>query len=424
MESMLIIFILVFLMIFAIEYYYRRTVLNTVCIAFAPYVAIVFINNVFCSKMGYYIINDTVIIYLIITMLLTMLGALLCNLFYANRKHVYVFKSENNNFDENTDIVEQNIRLIKIWICFCCLLRGGQIISILSRYGLAMISANDFEEFGFSGLPSHLFLTIYPMAVILFYYGLKKKDKAAFIIYSIGLIIASASFIKYHAIFYVMITYVYAVVKDRSMAKKLLVFIAGMIFALFTGNYIVSFLIRGFSGYTTNSLMIKLWDYIGGSIINGNVCMELYGREIYSASDFLKATFLPFFNTVLGKILGTQIDINTSVIGFRTLNIYHSTSNVYGMIFTPILTNSLFFYVSYCLIYGSIVNILVRKILFRASDKNLLFYTTAITIIIMTFFANYFGLSAIWELLLWSYCIPRLFTKKHIRLVFGKKRIN
>lgn len=421
---MLIIFVIVFLMIFAIEYYYRRTVLNTVCITFAPYVAIVFINNVFCSKMGYYIINDTVIIYLIITMLLTMLGALLCNLFYANRKHVYVFKSENNNFDDRADIIEQNIRLIKIWICFCCLLRGGQIISTFSRYGLAMISANDFEEFGFSGLQSHLFLTVYPMAAILFYHGLKKKDKTAFIIYSIGLIIACASFIKYHAIFYVMITYIYAVIKDRGMAKRLLIFIAGMIIILFIGNYVVSFSIRGFTDYTTNSLMIKLWDYIGGSVINGNVCMELYGREIYSASDFLKATFLPLFNTVFGKILGIQIDINTSVIGFRTLNIYHSTSNVYGMIFNPILTNSFIFYVSYCLIYGAIVNILVRKILVRSSDKNLLFYTTAITIIIMTFFANYFGLSAIWELLLWSYCIPRLFTKKHVRLVFGKKRIN
>lgn len=421
---MLLIFIIVFLMIFAIEYYYRKTVLNIVCITYAPYVAIVFINNVFCSRLGYYTINDSVITYLLISMLLTMLGALLCNLFYVNRNHVFVFKSGNSNVHYEADIVEKNIRLIKLWICVCCFLRGLQILSTFSRYGMAMISANDFEEFGFSGLPSHLFLTVYPMAAILFYHGLKKKDKTAFVIYGISLLIATASFIKYHAIFFVMITYIYAVIKDRSMAKKLLVFIAGMIIILFVGNYVVSFVIRGFSDYTANSLMIKLWDYVGGSVINGNVCMELIGREVYSAGDFLKATFLPLFNTIFGRLLGIQFDLNTSVIGFRTLNVYHSTSNVHGMIFNPALTDSLPFYIFYCLLYGAIVNILVRKILYRNSDINLLFYTTAITTIIMTFFANYFGLSAIWELLLWSYCIPRLFTKKHIKFVFGMKRIN
>ena len=71
--------------------------------------------------------------------------------------------------------------------------------------------------------------------------------------------------------------------------------------------------------------------------------MELYGREVYSAIDFLKATFLPLFNTVFGRLLGIHLDLNTSVIGFRTLNIYRSTSNVYGMIFNPILTNSFLF---------------------------------------------------------------------------------
>lgn len=410
----------IFICITIYEYQKKGRWTNALIFTLWPYVGITFLNNTVFCRMGYFKVNNNVMLLLMLSLIPLYFGIL-------SRRCLFTQEHKNSELIKeysSIDLVEKNIGLIEMWFFICCIIRAGQLFLLYRKYGIVTISQSDFSEFGLHGIASHLFLTVYPIAAFLFYYAIKKKRSWPMILYIIGMLVAAASFIKYHAIFYALFTFIYCILKDSSLARKLIIMVTACIVALFIGNYIIGFALRNITNYGLNDYFIKLWDYIGGSMINGNVCLEEYKTSNYTVSNILFSSLTPVLNMFATKIVGASLNTTMLTMGFRKISSMGTTSNVMGLLLCNLYTGSIVFYVIYIIIWGFVIEGILLKIDNKANDKNLPFYSMFLTVSLMTFFANYFELSAIWELLFWSYCIPKLFLRKRAIIIkFGSKKL-
>lgn len=398
------------------EYKKKKAWSNTLLFTLFPYAVIIFLNNIIFSHFGYYRVENRVIILVLLSIIPLYAGIFFRRSCIRNYNSICRGGALLRK-DDAVDFSERNIKYIVIWFVLCCIIRILQLYTIYRKYGIAVIGQSDFSEFGLQGLPSHLFLTLFPLAAILFYYGITKKKVVPLLLYVLGMFVAVASAIKYHAILYILFTYIYCVLKDSGLARKLLLVVIGGILFLFIGNYVVSFALRGISGYETSDYLVKLWDYIGGSMINGNVAVDEFGKTSYKVTDFLFSSLTPFLNMFTARLFGISLHRVSLPLGFRYISAMNSKSNVMGLIFNVLYTGSILFFILFLFLLGLFVENMIIKIDTRKDDNKLIFYSMFLAIIILTFFANYFELSTIWELLILSYMIPWLFCRKRIKFI-------
>ncbi len=144
-------------------------------------------------------------------------------------------------------------------------------------------------------------------------------------------------------------------------------------------------------------------------MINGNHCIHFFESEVgYSAVDILISSFFPLISIVSAKLFHHTIVSPVFPMGIQMLSDIGNTSNVAGLLFNVSYTGSMLLFIGFCLMEGWIVEGILKKVRMKQYQSNLFFYSMVLTIAIMTFFANYFTLSTIWELLVWSYLIPKV----------------
>ena len=95
-------------------------------------------------------------------------------------------------------------------------------------------------------------------------------------------------------------------------------------------------------------------------------------------------------------------------MGLRYVSEMNTTSNVMGLLFGVLYTGSWIFYVTYVILWGFIIEVVIQKIKGRKNNENMAFYSMILTVSVLTFFANYLELSSVWELTVWCYLIPHM----------------
>lgn len=402
------------------EYRLYKTVLLPVTFTVLPYVVITFLNNVFMSRHGFYIVNNEVIWVLLISLIPLYIGVFLGKCFFRIIKIGNTF-SKDEEEQRLLSCVENRKGFIYIWFIFCCLCRAFQIIFTIKTYGMDALVLSDFSELGGNGIPTHLFMTIYPLAGILFFYGIKKKKLFPVLLFLGGLLLAMASMIKYHAIIYILFAFVFCILMDPKLIKKLVVVVAAMVVSIFVGNYIIGFALAGVTKYGMNDYLIRLWDYVGGSMINGNVCLEEYGTVAYTVFDIVFASLIPLVNLVCGMLFNFTFPTVVLPMGLRYVSEMNTTSNVMGLMFGVLYTGSWIFFVTYVVIWGMVIEVVIQKVKGRKNNENMAFYSMILTISVLTFFANYLELSAVWELAVWCYLIPHILVSEKFGYKFCLK---
>lgn len=395
---------------------YKKKWINTLFFTLAPYAIITFINNVFMTKLGYLKVSDEVIFLIIVALIPLSTGMAISNIFFKllyGKSTKYCSIERSDAFDEKANA---SIESISGWIVICCFLRLLQLFTIYAKYGLSYVAQFDFYAFGLQGIISHLFLTIYPFAGIVLYYGIKNKSKKHIIIFLMGVIVAALSFIKYHAILYVLFAFFYCVTKNGKFAKKLGFICLGTVMVIFIGNYIIGFAIRGITEYGIKDYLYKIWDYIGGSLINCNYSITEQGLHNYTWSDLLYSSLTPVINMFSQKILKKPLNVKSFPMGFKAINYNGNMSNVMSLVFVNLYTGSWVYFMLYLVFLGFVVEWIIHKIEFRKNDNLLTFYVMLLTISILTFFANYFELSAIWEITIWSLLIPPILLNNKLKI--------
>ena len=408
MNIALAVLTIAFFIINIVEYHTEKTIFTPINILLGPYVIITILNNLIATKQGYFIVEDKVIYLLLVALIMVYFSSFL-------REHININDYSNNDNVPISTLCNDEFLMKKIEILFlaCSVIRLVQIIITIRQYGIRVIGQNDFSDLGFNGFPSHLYLMVFPFAALLLYRGISDKNIRDLALFSFGLLITFLSFIKYHAIFYVLISFIFCGLSDKKMIKRIIGLIALLIIILFIGNYYISFVLRGMNGYSNKDYFIKLWDYIGGSLINGNKCIRFNEYQIdYSWWDLLYASLFPVAVGILNA-LGANIKMPEFKLGFQNISRMGTKSNVTGLLFNISYTGSEILFVLFNIISAFIIAGIIKKIENGQHQRNLLFYSVCLTVATMTFFANYFTLTVIWELLFWSYFIPRiLFSKK------------
>lgn len=394
---------------------------NTINITIGAYVVITLLNNFFVVQWGFYKIETEVQMVLFVAMVFIYISAFI-------RRHIrnHCIRANNSIIEldnERNKILnnEKRVRIVFFYFSLCCLARFIQIFLIFKKYGLEYLGENDFEQLNLSGIPSHMFLSIYPLSAFIFYYAIKKKRITPLILYVLGLIISFLSFVKYNAIFYVIFTFIFCTVMDKKLGRKLVILLGSAIIVIFVGNYFWGFFLRNTTGYKVSDYIIHLWDYIGGSMINGNHCIRFFDTNTgYSVVDLLITSFSPLFNLISSKLLNYSIEKPVFPMGLQVLSDFGNSSNVAGLIFNISYTGSVVFFITYCLGQGWIIEGIIKRLENKKYIEKSFFYSMVFTVSLMTFFANYFSLLTIWELLIWSYIIPK--TLIFSRISFNRKK--
>ncbi|MCI9560840.1 hypothetical protein D3Z55_22525 [Clostridiaceae bacterium] len=382
---------------------------NTINVTIGAYVVITVLNNVLATHFGFYKVGVKVQFVILVAMVLIYMSALIRRQIKAHGKVLVCRTIQSNDGIEEIFQNKRKVRIIAAYFILCCLARAIQICCTIKVYGMDYLGQCDFEQLNLSGIPSHLFLSVYPVAGFIFYYAIKKKSFWSFVLYLSGLGISFLSFIKYNAIFYVIFTFVFCVILDSKLGKRLVILLGTTIVAIFIGNYILGFALRNITKFGMANYLSRLWDYVGGSMINGNHCIHFFESEVgYSAVDILISSFFPLISIVSAKLFHHTIVSPVFPMGIQMLSDIGNTSNVAGLLFNVSYTGSMLLFIGFCLMEGWIVEGILKKVRMKQYQSNLFFYSMVLTIAIMTFFANYFTLSTIWELLVWSYLIPKV----------------
>lgn len=397
--------------IIILEYRLYKTVLLPITFTILPYVVITFLNNVFMSRHGFYLVNHEVIWLLLVSLVPLYIGIFCGKSFFKTIKigNTFSKKSEEQRL---LSCVESRKEMIYLWFIFCCLCRLIQILLTIKTYGIEALVLSDFSELEGNGIPTHLFMTVYPLAGILLFYGIKRKKIVPAVLFFVGLFLAMASMIKYHAIIYILFTFVFCILMDSRLIKKLVIAVAAMIVTIFVANYIIGFALAGITKFGMNDYLIRLWDYVGGSMINGNVSLAEYKTVDYTVFDIVFASVIPLVNLLCGMLFNVTFPRVALPMGLRYVSEMNTTSNVMGLLFGVLYTGSGLFYIMYVIIWGMVIEIVIQKIKGRKNNKNMAFYSMILTISVLTFFANYLELSSVWELAVWCYFIPRMFVSE------------
>ncbi len=402
--------ILIFICIIVLIYIFKKSIFDVNILIMGPYILIIVINNWIATNFGYQEILPEVIIIIASAVLFFYFGTI------VGGSLIQKIGIRRRKFKQCSIL---NMKRIEYYVVFVLVIRFFDLVYKYIVNGFNFMISNDFEAMQMTGIVAHLFLSIYPLLAVLFYKGLKGKNKTYIVLVCLGVLLTFASFIKYHTISLVLIIYLYTSIKDKKYLLKGARLVMIGIIAIFVLNYFVSFVLRSLD--VDNSFYIyHLWTYIAGGSINFNWLVQGGVSNKYDIIDLLIKIFMAFPNMFINKITGISIIGNDVGMGFQNICASNSgmsflRSNVINTIAQVYAINNklLFVIIMYC--WGFMSEFIFNLGMRRKEESYKLFAATFISFNLLSFFANYFALSVPMELLIWSCFITRIFKVKNKR---------
>lgn len=420
---MVIIFLIVCTLMVLFDFYVHRRMINVVSVMTLPYMIIIPINNYFAVRYGFNRILDQTIGMIMGGLICVFLGSLAVNFNRRVSKTniIYDYKQDGEKFGF------YNMVKMKRYVIFVELIMAIRLLIIVRNFGFGYLS-DDYAESNFiSGIPGHLYLTIYPLIPIVFYYWLKNKKNISYLLISIvGMIFAFLSFTKYHSIGLIILIYLFVALEDHRYLKKGAIALVITAIAIFMINYLLGFLAKNLLNEVSSDFyMLHLWKYIGGSCIHDNTIF-IKGQNIGIGYLFkILYCTIPLLNMIFSGIFGAGIQMPFN-ISYDLVGINGERSNVLdfiGFIYPSkggVLDILIFAFIMFSI--GGIFTYIYNQSL-RKTDR------FAITIcVFMTFFCflSFFGVfaskSMTWEVVVWSSIFPVLFDKRVV-IRIGNRRI-
>lgn len=267
MSVQLSLFMTIGIIIIYTSYKMSKRILNIPTILITPYLFVIPINNILMTKYNFYDISNETIEMILLASFCVTIGSLIAEIRRKKKSDVGIYYDQSDDkfnyysFDKmvNYVIIVEIITVARF------------LITLLTE-GAVFIVSDEYESGLIKGFLGHLFLTIYPLLPILFYYWLKHKNRIRFLFAScFGLCLFFLTFVKYHSIGLVVITFFLVSFEDFKYFKKGIFTVVVFAISFFVLNYFISFVARG----TTNAIkdnyyLEHLWNYISGSIIYDN----------------------------------------------------------------------------------------------------------------------------------------------------------
>lgn len=394
-----------------IQKYKEGNWINLVSILMGPYWLIVFFNNLFVSKMGFYRISDEVLIMLMFSFIFFFFGSLI---FSVQRR--FYSKSECWQMLQRYDLIK-----MRKFLGLVGFLGIAKLLYLIHK-GSFYIDFDEMEGVMTSGIVGHLLLASFSvLPIYILYYSYDRKITNLFPIILI-LIITFSGFIKYTIMGVFVSLFIFLLLYRRDMLKRAMIILVGLVFITFFSNYAIGFALSG-TEVAPDFFIQHFWKYFSGSVIYSNYNFTIgigenagIGYKIMTFLCALPNMFLSLFNEVWFPYKGQEM-LPVSDIGEES-----NVVDAIGYLFpskSDIIEVFLFYIVLFLL--GLLFSYIykthtLKKPYFDTFIANFLCY-----FVFFSFFGTFYINSGPWEIISYSLFVPKFFYKhekntvQHIR---------
>lgn len=399
---MIFLFLSIGSIIVLLEYKKQKNLINPASLLILPYVVIIFFNNFFGYKLGFYKVGSDILGVYCLTFFFYFLGIKIASL---NRKKICI--SENDNILKFSEYKMNQMVNFLLVIGIISLIK---LFFLLQKYSFL-----EMEGMMGNGITGHLILLSNALLPIIFLYWSYNKKKFKYLIAIILILVATFfTFIKYNIIGCIVNIFIFTMLYKRSALKKAISILVFSVCFLFCLNYMVIFYSLDLN-VTSEFYFKHFLTYILGSIINSNYIFIEDINTHLSIFFKLMIYFFAFPNMFFNKILG-KVYFPSTIAKYEFYFISNNEkSNVLDAIgfLYPVYRPNIEIIVFYLFIlvvgytfYKLYINSMKRRYRFSTFISNLMTY-----FIFFSFFGTFYILPSPWEILIYSAFVPKLFLK-------------
>lgn len=297
----------------------KRTFLNEFTFVMLPYVFIIFINNVFMKRYGFYEIEIYGMFILVLAEIAFSVGSI-------------IQISETRFFTKKICFENLNCTYIFCIILLLTSVRFYNVVTIIQSVGLNSIYKNDYGALRVSGLLGTLFLMIRPIVAIYFCESIEKKNIWGIIVTAIYIIVNFFSMVKFHTIAIIVMIICYMGIKYKKTFFKMAPFAVAGIIGLFISSYFFQYMFRGQKLNISEFAIRHLWLYIaGGTCQINNVLSGSVGKT--NVFQIIYQFIIAPFGGIIYKITGNAQYMLDSMNLYSTYYFIGNnlTSNVFSI---------------------------------------------------------------------------------------------
>ena len=389
--------------------------LNLISLLMAPYIIMVFFNNFFVYKLGFYKIRDDVLLMFLGAFVSFFLGTL----FFKHKSGV---STEKQN---NVILQHYNMTAIRYFLYIVGVL-GLLQAYIYFRQSVFLSQDVDSEGVMGNGPIGHMLLASYSVLPIYFLNWTYKKKWIDLIPILLVLLVAFTSLIKYNVLGPVVTLFIFISLYRKSLLRKASIGMGIFVAIFFVANYAIGFAIAG-SDVDLRFYLGHFWAYFSGSAIYDNYIFSSgirVGVDIfYKMMTFLMG--LP--NMFILKLTGDKIFPHEGQV-FRDISDFGEDSNIVDVIgyLYPSKGDSLDIVIFLLVIFmtGVLFSYLYKRALSSKNSYSPFIANFLTYFVFLAFYAPFFVLPAPWEIVVWALLLPSLFLKRKNKLIkYEKNRV-
>lgn len=406
-----ILFLMISFILILLQKKQENNWVNLISILMAPYFVLVFLNNFFVYKTGFYKISDSVLIMLTVSFVLFYVGS------RALRVRAGLLNQENANVEK---FKKYNMKAMVIFLYIIGIIALIKILVLFLGGQFNSTNVDEVEGMMGNGLVGHLILCSNAILPIVFLYWTYTKKIWHLIPVLLVFVANFSTLVKYNIIGVFVSLFIFMLIYKKSILKRAVLILVVAVVTIFIGNYALTFAIKG-SQVSSSFYWGHLWTYMSGSIIYDNYIFTKGVRVGVSIGYKLMTFICALPNMFIYAFSGNKIfpherqpDRLTSSFGENSnvvdafgylfpskgdtmdIIIYGLTILVIGFIFTGIY------------IWG-----MKKNDMFNTFIANFLTY-----FVFFSFFGTFYINSGPWEILVYSLIVPNLFyrTGKHLTI--------
>ena len=397
------IFLIVTILLIVYQKHREGRWLNLISLLMAPYVVIVFFNNYFIYKLGFYKVSDDVILMLLMAFVAFFLGTLIFNP-----------KMPSYSESKSKEILQRyDIRKIRIFLYIVGLLGLLEAIYYY-RSGVIFNDNVDSEGVMGNGPMGHLLLSSYSVLPIYFLNWTYSKKKVDLIPILLIILVAFSSLIKYNVLGPIITLFIFISIYKQTLLKKAGIVLVLCVFLLFVCNYALGFAIAG-SDVDPVFYLGHFWAYFAGSTIYDNYIFTSGIRVDVDIFYKLMTFFFALPNMFLLKLYDKTFFVHKGQ-GMQPISDFAESSNIVDVIgYLYPSKGDVFDIVLFLIVIfltGVLFSFIYKSILRNNSCFNTFIANFLTYFVFLCFYAPFFVLPAPWEICVWAIFLPFFFLKR------------
>lgn len=293
----------------------------------------------------------------------------------------------------------RNFLLPAKWITSTALLVGViRLLVLIFRDGIgAYVSTDGYDAALMYGFPAHVILIGYALTPLLFADAMLNKNIYSGIIWIGYLVLLFSSFVKYHVVLFVLVSFIFVMTIEKKTIKILLPLLIILPIVIFILSYVFIFASKGLS-FEDNYLAKHLLNYLCCGILYTSVDMQSLFIPYMNPINIFIAQFVAIPNKLFDLLNLPKWPIASPPYVYLSLT---ERGNVINIITMFLYTKNYIIALILIILFALILSLFV----YQATNK--LVSSVILALLLLSFFGDFFVLLLVWEVILYSVILWR-----------------